>query len=134
MPWAYLNKKPPPHGGMSNDSLWREMKRQNYKSELWGDFRRIESDAAKLIHLQDGDIIMLDFHDLPIPGKVPHYAVVDKGKLYMIWNAPGGGRYDCIDLADFPKLFVRRTEKDSYGKIHHLDAYRYFDVYRKQKP
>ena len=114
------------------------MKRQNYESAIWGDFKRM-TDATKLIHpeegLQDGDIIMLDFDDLPIPGKAPHYAVVDKGKIYMIWNAPpSGGRYECIDLKDFTKLFESRTEVDTYGMTHQLRAYRYFDVYRKPKP
>jgi hypothetical protein len=136
MPWAYLHKREPPHGSMDKKQLWDEMKRQNYGPAIWGDYLD-DRDAPKLVDpedgLQDGDIIMLGVHEEPLPSNADHYAVVRKGKIYMIWNAPGGGRYDCIDLEDFTRLFETRTETDSWGKIHRLSPYRYFEVYRKRK-
>ena len=134
MPYAYVTGKPPdPGGGVSAQKLWKEMDDQ-YESAFWGDVFREPRSGMQLNDLQDGDIIMMDFEDYPIPGQAPHYAVVDQGKIYMIWNTPTPpGRFEAIDIQDWPKLFQGRTETDSHGATHKLRPYRYFDVYRKSK-
>lgn len=139
MPWAYLTKKPPPHGrGQNKVELWEMMHGdkipadQKYKPAFWGDVLRDARAALHLNDLQDGDIIMLDFYDYPMRRSAAHYAVVDKGKIYQIINTPHPpGKLEVIDVQDWPKLFEVRTQTDIRGNIHKLKPYRFFDVYRK---
>ena len=129
MPWAYLHKKTPPHGGMPKTDVHKEMAPE---PQLGGDYQKAQ-DRAKLKQLQDGDIIGVNF--LGTVGNKPanHYLVVEGRKIYQIINAPGGGRFDVLELRDVHKIFQPRTETDSYGKTHKLRPYRYFQVFRKKR-